>query len=486
MTSSNPKIRVDAKRVGNETTNSAVVFIFSRTGTSSSQTHLNGDLEINYELFGTAQKGVDYSDQKEGTITIDSGKSTAELSLDVLSDSVFDPGETISIKILPSSNYEISPGGQITKSTITAEGMHIELNKNNFYNTGSGINNTFQETNHVNAFSIISTEGVNTWGETQAGGWSYDADFNGPNDDLYIREIFSKRNAFAALRSDGHVVTWGYGTGVSDIDFDGPNDDLVVKDIFSTYEAFAALRSDGSVVSWGGNSYGGYGGDSTNIDFDGPNDDLEVDIFSTVDRFALRSDGSVVSGGYSGDTTYEWDEKLNEINLKAKNLGIDDYTNIIEVSSNDSGYAAIKTDGSVITSSSSSHLDFDGQNNDLVVSEIYSNKNGFAFLRSDCSVLTLGSDSSNVDFDGTNNNSEVIDIFSTSYAFAALRSDGSVVTWGGYGSSNYGEDSGSVDLSSGIIDLSSTWSSFAALKSDGSVVGVRFWWTRWGFERNRF
>ena len=56
------QIRVDTKRVGNETTNSPVVFIFSRTGTSSSQTHLNGSLQINYELFGTAQKGVDYID----------------------------------------------------------------------------------------------------------------------------------------------------------------------------------------------------------------------------------------------------------------------------------------------------------------------------------------------------------------------------------------------------------------------------------------
>ena len=209
LTSSNPKIRVDAQRVGNETTTSPVVFIFSRTGTSSSKTNSSESIEINYELFGTAQKGIDYTDQKTGKITIESGKSTAELSLDVISDSVFDPGETISIKILPSSNYEISPGGQITESTITAEGMTVELKKNNLYNTGSGINSTFQETGHTNAFSVITTEGVGTWGETQAGGWPYDTDFNGSNNDLYIREIFSKRDAFAALLSDGSVVSWG-------------------------------------------------------------------------------------------------------------------------------------------------------------------------------------------------------------------------------------------------------------------------------------
>ena len=145
LTKSIPEIRVDAKRVGNETTNRPVVFIFSRTGTSSSQTHLNGNIEINYELFGTAQNGVDYIDQKAGKIIIESGKSTAELSLDVIRDSEFDPGETIFIKILPSSNYEISPGAQITESTITAEGMYVEPKENNFYNTASGITILFKK-----------------------------------------------------------------------------------------------------------------------------------------------------------------------------------------------------------------------------------------------------------------------------------------------------------------------------------------------------
>ena len=60
-------------------------------------------------------------------------------------------------------------------------------------------------------------------------------------------------------------------------------------------------------------------------------------IFATTNRFyALRSDGSVVSwNGYSGDRIYEWDENLNEISLKAKISGVDEYTNIINISSND-------------------------------------------------------------------------------------------------------------------------------------------------------
>ncbi|MCH2535314.1 MAG: hypothetical protein MK008_12800, partial [Bdellovibrionales bacterium] len=60
--------------------------------------------------------------------------------------------------------------------------------------------------------------------------------------------------AFAALKNDGSVVTWGapsYGGYSDDKDFSGG-----VKSIHATVSAFAALKADGSVVAWGG-SYGG-------------------------------------------------------------------------------------------------------------------------------------------------------------------------------------------------------------------------------------
>ena len=89
-------------------------------------------------------------------------------------------------------------------------------------------------------------------------------------------------------------------------------------DIFSTDYAFAALRSDGSVITWGtgkGGNYSGrgqYGSDSSLVDFDGPNNDLTVkNIFSLNGTFyALRSDNSAVYwGGYEGNAD-EWDENL--------------------------------------------------------------------------------------------------------------------------------------------------------------------------------
>ena len=72
-----------------------------------------------------------------------------------------------------------------------------------------------------------------------------------------VSQIYSTLRAFAALKSDGSVVTWGNGS-------DGGNSSAVasslssgVSQIYSTGFAFAALKSDGSVITWGSSSYGG-------------------------------------------------------------------------------------------------------------------------------------------------------------------------------------------------------------------------------------
>ncbi|MBA4450408.1 hypothetical protein FHK94_12880, partial [Cylindrospermopsis raciborskii CS-506_D] len=64
-----------------------------------------------------------------------------------------------------------------------------------------------------------------------------------------VTQIFSNDEAFAALKSDGSVVTWG------DSSFGGDSSSVSsrltsgVTQIFSTGYAFAALKSDGSVVT---------------------------------------------------------------------------------------------------------------------------------------------------------------------------------------------------------------------------------------------
>ena len=62
--------------------------------------------------------------------------------------------------------------------------------------------------------------------------------------------IFSTSSAFAALKSDSSVVTWGDSERGGDSSAVGHKISSDVTEIFSTSSAFAALKSDGSVVTW--------------------------------------------------------------------------------------------------------------------------------------------------------------------------------------------------------------------------------------------
>ena len=69
-----------------------------------------------------------------------------------------------------------------------------------------------------------------------------------------------------------------------------------MSDIASTYGAFAAIKLDGSVVTWG---TGHVGGNSENV-----KEDLEsgvIEIVSAKNAFAaLKANGSVVAWGHGG------------------------------------------------------------------------------------------------------------------------------------------------------------------------------------------
>ena len=71
-----------------------------------------------------------------------------------------------------------------------------------------------------------------------------------------MQQIAATERAFAAILSDGSVVTWG--------DADSGGDSTAVQDqlkdvqkIKSSSNAFAAILGDGSVISWGCGDEGG-------------------------------------------------------------------------------------------------------------------------------------------------------------------------------------------------------------------------------------
>jgi len=153
---------------------------------------------------------------------------------------------------------------------------------------------------------------------------------------LPITTIASAGTAFAALRSDGSVITWGLGIfgGDSSSVSSALDGSISVSSIYATDRAFAALRSDGSVITWGSSIDGG---DSSSVSsaLDGS---ISVStIYATDSAFAaLRSDGSVITwglGSYGGDSA-----------------AVADFLNssIVEISSTNNSFAAITQSGAVV------------------------------------------------------------------------------------------------------------------------------------------
>ena len=157
------------------------------------------------------------------------------------------------------------------------------------------------------AFAAIRLDGsVVTWGNSNKGGNSDEI-----QEALFdVVAITGNYGAFAALRADGRVVTWG------SIDY-GANSDTVqdqlvnVVSIASTNNTFAAIKQDRSVVTWGNEDSGG---NSESV-----HDDLNniVSIYVGRDAYAaITSEGGVVTWGIpesGGDSSSVQDELTNAV-----------------------------------------------------------------------------------------------------------------------------------------------------------------------------
>ena len=364
------------------------------------------------------------------------------------------------------------------------------------------------------AFAALKSDGsVVAWGNPNKGGSLSVASYDeGSDTSTYtavsssllssnVSKIFSNGGAFAAVKSDGSVVTWGsaYYGGDSSSASSGLSSGVVeiVGTISSFWNkgAFAARKSDGSVVAWGDKSYGGrlvishldkisaervYTTMDTSLLSSGV-----TKIVATKSAFAaLKDDGSVVTWG---DSDFGGGKVINRNRARPRTIDISLFleSGVTDIFSNEGAFAALKDDGSLVTWG---HAEFGGDTTWLEselgglgsssrVSKVFSTRRSFAAIREDGRLITWGDTTSG----GAGDSGQVADQLSggistvgaTNSAFAAVNTSGGIITWGG-SRANYLRDN---PVTSGVSQIFTNVSAFAALKSDGSVVT---WGSGWG------
>lgn len=257
---------------------------------------------------------------------------------------------------------------------------------------GGYVSGNIQNVKHIysteRAFAALKHDGsVSTWGQYNYGGDSkiYNSDKTSIGDVTdklsgSVSEIYTSQAAFTALKTDGTIVSWGFE------DWGGNVPETIsvgVTSVYSTDRSFSALTNDGTVISWGHPDYGGVVPENL---------DNVCKIFSTHYAYAtLKNDGTVVTwgnqalGGYKG--VYRYDSGSKQY-IRITDVS-DQLTQVVDINSTYTAFAALKYDGSVVTWG---YNKYGGNREGLQnVNDIYSTSRAFAALKTDGTVETWGS-----------------------------------------------------------------------------------------------
>jgi alpha-tubulin suppressor-like RCC1 family protein len=325
---------------------------------------------------------------------------------------------------------------------------------------------TSSETNNY-AFAALKSDGsVVTWGTSAYGGNSSSVQAQLTN----VNAIYSAPLAFAALKTDGTVVPWG-GSGYggdgmpSSLSSATANGFSKVVNIASSGYAFAALRENGTVVSWGNTTYGGAApaivSNSSTADF------VAIKaIYSNYFSFvAVLTNNKAIAWGFLSSTGGTYGSAALSQSL----------TDVKAVYTTAYAYAALKNNGTVVAwgfstdgGSAPNSVTDSADANFVAVEVIYANAGAFAALRTDGTVVAWGNSSNgNTAPSGLSN---VKSIYVTNTAFAALKTDGTVVAWGSATDGGTVPSALTSSSTANVKTIYSTNGAFAALKTDGTVV----------------
>jgi serine/threonine protein kinase len=295
------------------------------------------------------------------------------------------------------------------------------------------------------AFAALKQDGsVVTWGDAQCGG-----DSSHVADQLAsgVTRVYSTSRAFAAVKSDGSVVAWGHPSQGGSLGDQQPSLQSGVARLISTRQAFAAIKADGVVKVWGTPEW-----------LDRENRRCFRENLSRT--YYRRSDGHDHEQRWGGGAeSFSWSDDLDRHDKLGDRLFACRYL----FSCDPRLYATRVGTGTIDPT--------DIQKHPLEATQVVTTDGAIAVLSPSGSVETWGNPNYGADssrFAGllaTN----VVHVSATRSAFAVLRADGSVFAFGNPHEGGNAEPVANR-IRSNVVQLGSTLKAFAAVKSDGCVL----------------
>lgn len=340
------------------------------------------------------------------------------------------------------------------------------------------------------AFAALRSDGsVHTWGSIEYGGDSFSVQPRLKN----IKEIISAPSAFIAITEDNEKVVWGSENNGGEVPegYDLSNAVSIVgikpfTNFQNAWGSFAALMDNGTVLTWGNSRAGNIEEELNNI----------KQLFALTGGFAAVDSHNNVIAWMEGESAKEIivGEAIESISNVGSTIAIlaesgkvivdgtllpeeENIENITKLISNDRSFSAIKEDGSVIAWGHPSWGgDVETASGDLVnIIDIQALEYSYVALTDDGNIIVWGEDQLLQDYeDASALLFNIKEIQVTGDTVIARRSDGAVISFGGEPIYPY---SGPADaqLIEGIHKVFAAENAVSAITKNGEIIS-------WGHE----
>ena len=395
---------------------------------------------------------------------------------------------TMEVFFFSCSNSKSSDIASQVIQTVTVDNkIDIEDDDNNDDEDISiGVTPNIYTLKNGNCFVAVREDGsLISWSDPKANGSdckpndpsesSNETNGNSLNKTIKIKSIVATEKAFAALREDGTVISWGnsdYGGNSS-----SKADKLVsVKDIKASDRAFIALKTDGSIVVWGASNFGS-----------AIPSNILSNLKSGVEEIWATSRGFTVRKG--NGQLYSWGNVLFDSNEKNKYVEL---TQIKSVYPNTHCFSSVSNDGTIQYWGDKCISDEADSNNhkpklkvvsqpdkSIGIKEVSFTDYGFSALMNDGSVIFWGhkyyggNPSAVIKQSLADTFNPAKELRSTAWGFSVLKADGTVISWGAKIAAINDNSENLVELQNPSKKVETIYPGetlFAALRSDKSVV----------------